>query len=148
MMAIDKNEYQKTIEKIKPKPPALKNSFLAFVMGGFICLLGEILFQLLVNQGISEKDSYTYVSITFIFISALLTGVGIYDDLVRIFGAGLIVPITGFANSMVSPALEHKQEGLVLGVGAKVFTVAGPVIIYGIISSVLVAILLRGIGRL
>jgi len=147
-LAIDKDLYQKTIEKIKPKPPVLKNGILAFLMGGFICLAGELVFHFLRTFGLSEKDSYTYVSIIFILISAVLTGVGIYDDLVKIFGAGLIVPITGFANSMVSPALEHKQEGLILGVGAKLFTVAGPVIIYGIISSIIVAVFLRGIGKL
>ncbi|GAV22332.1 stage V sporulation protein AC [Carboxydothermus pertinax] len=147
-MVLDKNQYQKTVEKIKPKPPAVKNGILAFLMGGFVCFLGEILFHVLTGFGIPEKESYTYVSIIFVLIAAILTGVGIYDDLVRIFGAGLIVPITGFANSMVSPALEHKQEGLVLGVGAKLFTVAGPVIIYGLISSLIVAILLRGLGKL
>ncbi|NYE58670.1 stage V sporulation protein AC [Carboxydothermus ferrireducens] len=147
-MAIDKNEYQKTVEKIKPKPPVLKNCLLAFLMGGFVCLLGEVLFHFLRGYGLSEKDGYTVVSVVFILISAILTGTGIYDDLVRIFGAGLIVPITGFANSMVSPALEHKQEGLVLGVGAKLFTVAGPVIIYGVLSSLIVAIILRGLGKL
>ncbi|GAV25795.1 stage V sporulation protein AC [Carboxydothermus islandicus] len=147
-MAIDKNEYQKTVEKIKPRPPVLKNCVLAFLMGGFVCFLGEVLFHFLRGYGLSEKDSYTVVSVVFILISAVLTGTGIYDDLVRIFGAGLIVPITGFANSMVSPALEHKQEGLVLGVGAKLFTVAGPVVIYGILSSLIVAIILRGLGKL
>lgn len=130
-------EYQKYIDSISPKPKYMKNYILAFIVGGVICCIGEII-----------NDFYTYIikiekitatgatSITLIFIGALLTGIGVYDLIGKRAGAGSIIPITGFANSIVSPAMEFKREGFVLGVGANLFKIAGPVLVYGIGSSI------------
>ena len=107
----------------------------AFFIGGFICLIGQFLINLYKKFGLSEDDSAAAVSITLIFISALLTGLDIYPKIAKHAGAGTLVPITGFANSVVAPALEAKTEGYVLGVGAKIFTIAGPVILFGILAS-------------
>lgn len=108
----------------------------AFLFGGLICMLGESLLNMYGNFGLSEKNSGIATSITLVFLSALLTAFGLYDRLAKHAGAGTLVPITGFANSVVAPAIEFKTEGFVLGLGAKIFIISGPVILYGILASV------------
>ncbi len=109
----------------------------AFVIGGLICTLGELLLNAYSRYGLSEKNSGIAVSVTLILLSAVLTGLGLYDKLAKHGGAGTLVPITGFANSVVAPAIEFKTEGLVLGLGAKIFIICGPVILYGTLASVI-----------
>ena len=143
-----KNKEEKIIKKFnylsseaRPKPKMLKNIILAFLVGGAICDVGQFFNNYLIGIGISKTEVGTYVSIIMVFIGALLTGVGVYDKLANFAGAGSVVPITGFANSIVSPAMEYKKEGFIFGVGAKMFTIAGPVLVYGICSSVIVGII-------
>lgn len=127
----------------KSKPsPMIKNMVWAFVVGGLICTLGQGLLNLYKGAGLSAEDAGAAVSMTLIFAAALLTGLGLFDKLAKRAGAGTLVPITGFANAMVSPALEFKSEGLVTGTGAKLFTVAGPVLVFGISASVLYGMVL------
>ncbi|MBQ3016134.1 MAG: stage V sporulation protein AC [Clostridia bacterium] len=133
--------YKKRIKLHTPPSALLKDSALAFLFGGAICLIGELLATLYIYLGISEKDAYTLVSVTLIFISALMTGLGIFDNIARHAGAGTLVPVTGFANSVVSPAIDNRSEGLILGVGAKIFTVAGPVILYAVLSGTVFGII-------
>lgn len=132
---IQKQQYNKLVHKVGPKPNIARNVFWAFMVGGFICLVGQLFVMFYKAQGLPLKEAMTATSATLVFISALLTGLGYYDEITKLGGAGGIVPITGFANAMVSPALEYRTEGLVLGVGAKLFTVAGPVLVYGIITA-------------
>ena len=127
-------EYKKITEIHSPKSKILKNSIKAFFFGGLICLIGELLASLFIFLGVGEKTAYTLVTVSLIFISALLTGLGVFDRIARHAGAGTLVPVTGFANAVVSPAIDTKSEGLILGVGAKIFTVAGPVILYAVLS--------------
>ena len=127
--------------KAKPSP-IWKNMIWAFCVGGVICTGGQALMNLYQSWGISRDDAGTWVSITLVFLAALLTGLGVFDDIAKHAGAGTLVPITGFANAMVSPALEFKSEGLILGTGAKLFTVAGPVLAYGISASVVYGVIL------
>lgn len=135
-------EYTEITRKISPKPKVIKNAVLAFIVGGLICSIGQILINIYINYfGLSKVSAQTAGTATLILIGALLTGLGVYDNIVRFGGAGGIVPVTGFANSMVSPALEYKREGYVFGVGGKLFTVAGPILVYGIASSILVGII-------
>ena len=126
------------VKKASPNSPVFADCIRAFVSGGIICTLGQILLDLYIRFGISEKDAALWESITLIGLSALLTALGIYEKLGKYCGAGTIVPITGFANSVVSPALEFKKEGMVFGMAAKMFVVAGPVIVYGTLTSMLV----------
>lgn len=133
-------EYQEMIKQVKPKPPVLKNSFWAFLMGGAICTLGQGLFNLFIAQGLAKLDAVAAASTVLIFTAALLTGLGIYDDFAKFAGAGSIVPITGFANAMVAPALEFKREGMVLGVAARLFSIAGPVLVFGFVTSWLIGL--------
>ena len=126
------------VKKASPNSPVFADCIRAFVSGGIICTLGQILLDLYIRFGISEKDAALWGSITLIGLSALLTALGIYEKLGKYCGAGTIVPITGFANSVVSPALEFKKEGMVFGMAAKMFVVAGPVIVYGTLTSMLV----------
>ena len=133
--------YKKRIKLHTPPSALLKDSAHAFLFGGAICLTGELLATLYIYLGISEKDAYTLVSVTLIFISALMTGLGIFDNIARHAGAGTLVPVTGFANSVVSPAIDNRSEGLILGVGAKIFTVAGPVILYAVLSGTVFGII-------
>lgn len=146
---IDKNDYQQTVKKRMPKSKFAKELIVAFIVGGLICTLGEALndFGEFVLK-LSESGVGSFRTAVLIFLGALFTGIGIYDVLGRHAGAGSIVPITGFANSVVSPALEYKWEGYVLGVGAKLFSIAGPVLVYGISASVLVGIIYYIIGVL
>ena len=129
-------EYSRLLKEKSPKSPVLKNCIFAFLIGGFICTLGEALTSLYTYMKISEDDAKTLTSVTLVFIGVLLTVFGLYDRIAKHAGAGTLVPITGFANSVASPAIEFKFEGFVLGVGAKMFTIAGPVIVYGVTASV------------
>ncbi len=138
---IDETNYQQYIKNAAPKSSLLKECAFAFLVGGLICVLGEALNDLGSTIGLDEKGVDAFRTMTLIFLGALFTGFGIYDLLGSFAGAGSIVPITGFANSVVAPALEYKWEGYVLGVGAKLFTIAGPVLVYGISSSVVVGII-------
>ena len=128
-------EYNEYVKSKTPKSSTVMDCLKAFFIGGFICLIGQFLMNLYKKFGLSEDDSAAAVSITLIFISALLTGLDIYPKIAKHAGAGTLVPITGFANSVVAPALEAKTEGYVLGVGAIIFTIAGPVIVFGILAS-------------
>ena len=133
--------YKKLIKLHTPKSPIIKDCFFAFVFGGSICAIGEVLASLFIYFGAEEKTAYTLVTVTLIFASALLTGLGVFDKIARYAGAGTLVPVTGFANSVVSSAIDTKSEGLILGVGAKIFTVAGPVILYAVLSGGLLGII-------
>ena len=123
--------YQKKVDKISPKSPFLKNLSAAFISGGSLCLFAEVLFSLYRDGGANEQDARTYVSVTIIILTAILTALGLYDRIAKHAGAGFAVPISGFANSVVSAALEYSTEGRILGTAVKMFTLAGPVIVYG-----------------
>ncbi len=125
-----KKDYQTYVDKKSPNSPILKNCFNAFWVGGLICSIGQIILEICKLRGIDIQISNTIVSITLIFISAFLTGLNLFNRIGKFAGAGSLVPITGFANSIVSPAMEYKSEGYVMGVGSKMFTVAGPVLVY------------------
>lgn len=141
-MNMSNQEYNQYVSgKAKPSP-LWKDCLWAFCVGGLICVLGQGLMNWYQSMGMSQEDSGTLVSCSLIFLSALLTGLGWFDNIAKRAGAGTLVPITGFANAMVSPALEFKSEGLVTGTGAKLFTVAGPVLAYGISASVVYGIIL------
>ena len=129
-------EYGKLIEDMSPKSPMWKDCLMAFVVGGLICTLGQVFMNWYQNMGLGEKDAGTAVSMTLVALSALFTGLSLYDNLAKHAGAGTLVPITGFANAIAAPAVEFKTEGFILGVGAKMFTIAGPVIVYGVSASV------------
>ena len=138
---MNKTEYSSLVKKESPGSKWYMNIPKAFIFGGIICCIGEAFRQLYLFLDLSDVVAGSFTSMTMVFIGAFLTGIGVYDNLGKHGGAGTAVPITGFANSIVSPAMEYKTEGLVMGVGAKMFTVAGPVIVYGVISSVIVGIL-------
>ena len=129
-------EYGKLVQEMVPKSPLLTDCVKAFVIGGLICLLGQIAMNCYINLGLDKTDAGTAASMSLVALSALLTGLSVYDDIAKHAGAGTLVPITGFANSIAAPAVEFKTEGFVLGVGAKMFTIAGPVIVYGVSASV------------
>ena len=131
-------DYQDYVEKKSPNSPILKNCLNAFWVGGLICTIGQIILDFCKYKGLSEETSGTLVSIFLIGISAFLTGLNIFNKIGKFAGAGSLIPITGFANSIVAPAMEYKSEGYVMGVGAKMFTVAGPVLVYGISTSIIV----------
>lgn len=132
---IQAEEYEQMINQIKPKPTLVKNIFMAFLVGGLICTLGQLIINYFLSLGLAKLDAGSAASAVLVFLAALLTGLGIYDSIGKHAGAGSIVPITGFANSMVAPALEFKKEGFVLGIGAKLFAIAGPVLVFGIVTS-------------
>jgi len=134
-------KYKQLTQSLKPKPPLRRNIFWAFVVGGLICTLGQAVLNFFSGQGMSPKEAAAATSAVMIFLGAFFTGLGLYDKLGAFAGAGSIVPITGFANSIVSPAMEFKREGYVLGVGAKMFTVAGPVIVYGTFAAFVVGLI-------
>lgn len=134
-MSISKDDYSKMTDKASPNSPVVLNCIKAFLIGGLICLFGQVLFTIFENAGLNEKEVQAATSSVLIILTAILTGIGIFDKIARHAGAGTIVPITGFANSVVSPALEFQHEGLILGTAAQIFTIAGPVIVYGIGSS-------------
>ena len=134
-------EYQDYVNKKSPNSPIIKNCFNAFIVGGFICSIGQLIMEVCKYRGIDNEISATITSIILIFLSAFLTALNLFNKLGKFAGAGSLVPITGFANSIVSPAMEYKSEGYVMGVGAKMFTVAGPVLVYGISTSVIVGLM-------
>lgn len=140
-MQYTKQEYQQYLEKKSPNSPLIKDVVLAFLFGGAICTVGQVFLNLYKNVlHLDTEQASTAVSITMIFLGALLTGLDIYCKIAKYAGAGTIVPITGFANSIVSPAMEFKKEGLVLGLASKMFVIAGPVLVYGITASVAVGV--------
>ena len=134
-------EYRKQVKERMPKSKTLKQCLLAFAVGGAICCIGQLIGDVGVSLfRLNDKERAAFCSIVLIFIAAVLTGVGVYDKIGAIAGAGSVVPITGFSNSIVAPAMEHKREGLVLGVGAQLFSIAGPVLVYGICASVIIGL--------
>ena len=139
-MNITRKEYDKLTKKMSPPSPKLKNCVMAFLVGGAICMGGQLLFFLFQNMGFNKETSSCLVSVVIIFLTAVFTGIGLFDKLAKHAGAGTLVPVTGFANSVVSPAIEFKSEGFVLGVGANMFKIAGPVIVYGTVASVVYGI--------
>lgn len=142
MKTYTKEEYDQLTKKASPPSPILKDCLLAFLFGGLICTIGQAFFRWYMTLGLTASDARTGVSVTLIFLAAVLTAVGVYDKLGKYGGAGTLVPITGFANSMVSPAMEFKSEGIITGLGVKLFVVAGPVIVFGTTASVLYGIIL------
>lgn len=144
MESINTNQqYSDYVDKKTPNSPILKNCFNAFWVGGLICTIGQFIFDYCKFKGLSETACSTTVSIILIGISAILTSLNIFNKIGKFAGAGSLVPITGFANSIVAPAIEYKSEGYVMGVGAKMFTVAGPVLVFGISSAVLVGLIAK-----
>lgn len=133
--------FQVLTKEVEPKPKILRNCIRAFLVGGLICDFGQLIMNILKSYGLPKDDVATITSIIMVFLGALLTGVGIYDKIASYAGAGTVVPITGFANAVVAPAIEFKKEGFVFGVAAKMFTIAGPVLVYGIGSSVIVGVI-------
>ena len=136
-MNMDANAYKKFAKAHAPKSPVLKDCLRAFLVGGAICAFAEAIFHGYLALGMTEENVKTLVPVTLIFLASLLTGLGVFDDIAKFAGAGTLVPITGFANAVASPAIDDKSEGLVLGVGAQMFTIAGPVIVYGVLTSVI-----------
>ncbi len=133
-----KKDYKKYVDEISPKPKYLKNYIWAFIVGGIICVIGQGINDLYMQFAQLDKlTASSATSLTLIFIGSLLTGLGVYDLIGKRAGAGSIIPITGFANSIVSPAMEYKREGYIMGVGANLFKIAGPVLVYGIGSSII-----------
>ena len=129
-------EYGKIVKELSPNSPMWKDCLLAFVVGGLICTLGQLAMNGYMALGLEKEDAGTAASMSLVALSALLTGLSVYDDIAKHAGAGTLVPITGFANAVAAPAVEFKTEGFILGVGAKMFTIAGPVIVYGVSASV------------
>lgn len=140
MKKITQEEYKKRVLKFE-KSPVLKDLIMAFVVGGLICVLGQAITDISKLNGADKETAGAITSCVLIFLSGLFTGLGLYEKLAKHAGAGTLVPITGFANAMVSPAIEFKNEGLIFGVGAKLFVIAGPVIVYGISSSIICGII-------
>ena len=135
-MLPDKNKYSEMTKKASPPSPKVKDFIWAYIVGGAICVIGQLLNELYTSMGLSERVVKMAVPVSLILIAALLTGFGLFDKIAKRAGAGTLVPITGFANAVVSPAIEFKNEGLVLGTAAKMFVIAGPVIVYGTLASV------------
>ena len=135
-----KKQYQKMVEEASPGSRLFTNSLKAFLAGGLICDLGQLIKNIVLSRGASQDNAAAYTAMTLIFLGVLLTGLGVYDKLGKFAGAGTVVPITGFANAVAAPAIEYKKEGYVMGVGAKMFLVAGPVIVYGTLAATLVGL--------
>ena len=129
-------EYEKLVEEISPKSPVGKDCLSTFLVGGIICAIGQFFINFYTNLGLEKDMASAAASMTLVVISAILTGLSLYDNIAKHAGAGTLVPITGFANAIAAPAIEFKTEGFILGVGAKMFTIAGPVIVYGLAASV------------
>lgn len=141
-MSISKDEYSKMTDKASPNSPKILNAVKAFLFGGLICMIGQILITLFEKADLNEKEVLIATPSVIIIVTAILTGLGVFDKIARHAGAGTIVPITGFANSVVSPALEFQHEGFILGTAAQMFTIAGPVIVYGVASSFLYGLII------
>jgi len=134
-------QYEQYVKQFTPRPKYVTNSLKAFAVGGLICTAALYIQNLLMDRGMSEKDAGTAVTVILVCSAQLLTGLGVFDSLAKYAGAGVIVPITGFANSMVAPAIEYKKEGPVLGVGAKLFSIAGPVLVCGISAGTIIGMI-------
>lgn len=145
-MKLNKTEYAYLVKKESPKSPLLRDCLWAFFVGGIICTIGQVFSNFYKLRGLDTEQTATATAITMVFLGALLTGLHIYDKIAKRAGAGTIVPITGFANSIVSPAMEFKSEGLILGMAAKLFVIAGPVLVYGISASVIYGLILYLFG--
>lgn len=148
MQELGNEEYAKLVKRLAPSSPVVKDCAKAFVSGGMICALGQALLEFWKAVGLAGKDAATAVSVTLIFVGALLTGIGVFDRIAKHAGAGTLVPITGFANSVAAPALEFKTEGFVAGTAVKMFTIAGPVIVFGLAASVVYGIVLAIVGAI
>ena len=135
-MKLSKQEYARYVNEMSPNSPIWKDLFNAFWIGGLICVVGQLIMNGFGALGLGKDDAGIATSVSLVFLSALFTGLSLYDDLAKYGGAGTLVPITGFANAVVSPAVEFQSEGFILGVAAKMFTIAGPVIVYGVCASV------------
>lgn len=140
-MSNQKSKYQKYADKTAQKSPIFLDCVKAFTVGGLICTFAELMFNFYLKIGLKEETVKILVPVTLIFLAAFFTSVGVFDKLAKHAGAGTLVPITGFANAVVSPALDTKAEGYILGVGAKMFTIAGPVIVYGTVASVVYGVI-------
>ena len=134
-------EYNEYVKTMTPRSKVVKNSVKAFLIGGAICTVGQVFLNLYKYFGMSEDNASTLVTVTMIFIGAMLTGLNIYPKIAKHGGAGTLVPVTGFANAVTAPAIESKTEGFITGVGTKIFTIAGPVILFGTLASVICGIL-------
>lgn len=141
-MEINKNNYNEYVSQHMPRSRAGRNMLRAFVTGGLICTLGQILIGLYLRAGLDEETAGAAVSVTLILLGALLTALGVYDKIAKFGGAGTLVPITGFANAVVAPALEYKTEGKITGTAAKMFVISGPVIVYGVAAGVVYGLVL------
>ena len=134
-------QYGKLVKEHSPNSTLLRDCGFAFAAGGLICVLGQFLLNRFTGMGLSKQDAASWVSISLVGLSALLTGLSLYDDIAKYAGAGTLVPIMGFANAVAAPAVEFQTEGFILGVGAKMFTIAGPVIVYGLAASVVYGVI-------
>ena len=141
-MNMSPKEYNRYVARLAKKSPLGKDLLNSFLIGGLICVIGQLILNGHTALELSEQDAAAATSVSLVFLSAVLTGLSVYDDLAKIAGAGTLVPITGFANAVVSPAIEFKAEGFVTGMAAKMFIIAGPVIVYGTVASVLYGIIL------
>lgn len=140
-MNMTKKEYEKYAQQKAPKSKFVKNMFWAFVIGGLICVIGQAVNNFFRSRGMDIEQAAGATAIIMIFLGALLTGLNYYDNIAKLAGAGTLVPITGFANAIVSPAMEFRSEGYILGIGAKMFVIAGPVLVFGTVSSVIAGII-------
>lgn len=141
-MNMSKKEYNRYVARLAKKSPLGKDLLNSFLIGGLICVVGQLILNGYTALELSEQDAAAATSVSLVFLSAVLTALSVYDDLAKIAGAGTLVPITGFANAVVSPAIEFKAEGFVTGMAAKMFIIAGPVIVYGTVASVLYGVIL------
>lgn len=146
MVTMTKQEYRAYVKSFSPASPLAKDALRAFLTGGLICAFGQLLRQGWLAFGLGKEAAGSAVSVSLVFLGALLTGLGVYDKLAKFGGAGTLVPITGFANAVASPALEFKTEGYITGTAVKMFTIAGPVIVYGIVASVVYGVALMLLG--
>lgn len=137
----DQEAYRWFSKQYQPKIPIARNLLMAFLVGGLICMIGQLIWDVFKGMGLGLKESGTTATMIMIFLGAFLTGIGVYDQIGKVGGAGSIVPITGFANGIVASAMEFKREGYVYGIGARIFTIAGPVLVYGFLVSVLVGLI-------
>ena len=141
-MNMSKKEYNRYVARLAQKSPLGKDLLRSFLIGGLICAIGQLILNGFTALDLSEQDAAAATSVSLVFLSAVLTGLSVYDDIAKFAGAGTLVPITGFANAVVSPAIEFKAEGFVTGMAAKMFIIAGPVIVYGTVASVLYGLIL------
>ena len=141
-MNMSKKEYNRYVARLAQKSPLGKDLLMSFLVGGLICAIGQLILNGFTALDLSEQDAAAATSVSLVFLSAVLTGLSVYDDIAKFAGAGTLVPITGFANAVVSPAIEFKAEGFVTGMAAKMFIIAGPVIVYGTVASVLYGLIL------